>query len=217
MARNSNFESIASIHLKVIAHCANMLNQATGIKFLFGNLCSHVLYRNPCALSSREVRTVRKAIKPDKAPKLNFEKRLDVVIMGSPNAGKSVLLNNMVKCKLAATSRKRNTTQREILGVYNHRHVQLVFYDTPGYEFSPKSQVKKRRSIELSEVVVQVTEKADVVLLVVDAEKKLDERVMLNFAEMVRIFDTLNPCKSFCGRTRTMLIQKHLTRNVDIT
>ena len=49
------------------------------------------------------------------------EKRLDIVILGSPNAGKSVLLNTLVQTKLAATTRKRHTTGSEILGVFNHR------------------------------------------------------------------------------------------------
>ena len=62
----------------------------------------------------------------------NFEKRLDIVILGHTNVGKSVLLNTLVNSKIAATSRKRNTTRMEILGVYNHRNVQLAFYDTPG-------------------------------------------------------------------------------------
>src|SRR5687767_632033 len=63
-----------------------------------------------------------------KLPVPKTQKRLDVVILGVPNVGKSVLLNAMLKTKLAATSRKRHTTRNEILGVFNHRNVQLAFY-----------------------------------------------------------------------------------------
>ena len=105
--------------------------------------------------------------------------------MGCQNAGKYVLLNCMIKTKLAATFRKRNTTIREILGVYNHRHVQLVFYDTPGYEHSIRSQMMNKKSVELSDLVIKATEKADVILMVVDAEKKLNDMMMFNFAAMV--------------------------------
>jgi GTPase len=108
--------------------------------------------------------------------------------MGSPNAGKSVLLNVLVEDKLAATSRKRHTTQREILGVVNHQETQLAFYDTPGYEtpFS-KSQYQRKYSVELSKIAVASTQKADVVLLVVDAYKRIDDKVMIEFAAMVRV------------------------------
>lgn len=65
-------------------------------------------------------------------PVPSTEKRLNVVILGSPNAGKSVLLNSLINEKVAASSRKRNTTRSEIVGVFNHRNVQLAFHDTPG-------------------------------------------------------------------------------------
>ena len=120
-----------------------------------------------------------------KLPTPRMEKRLDVAILGPPNAGKSVLINTLVKTKLAATSRKRHTTRREILGVFNHRNVQLAFYDTPGYlsrSESNTSDVKVLRSFSLSTV-----RKADVVLLVMDAARDLSPTQKDSFAEMVRV------------------------------
>ncbi|RYH22337.1 hypothetical protein EON65_19380 [archaeon] len=91
---------------------------------------SRITQLYPAILSSKRYARVspwRKELAPPP-----FEKRLDCVIMGTPNVGKSVLLNTLIKHKLAATSRKRHTTRGEILGAFNHRHTQLVFYDTPG-------------------------------------------------------------------------------------
>ncbi|KAG8086970.1 hypothetical protein GUJ93_ZPchr0010g7510 [Zizania palustris] len=48
---------------------------------------------------------------------------LSVGIVGAPNAGKSSLTNTMVGTKVAAVSRKTNTTTHEIW---------VVFFDTPG-------------------------------------------------------------------------------------
>ena len=125
-------------------------------------------------------------VRPErKLPPPKMEKRLDVAILGPPNAGKSVLINTMVKTKLAATSRKRHTTRREILGVFNHRNVQLAFYDTPGYlsrSESNTSDVKVLRNFSLSTV-----RKADVVLLVMDAARDLSPTQQDSFAEMVRV------------------------------
>lgn len=118
-------------------------------------------------------------------PVPSFRKRLDCVIFGVPNVGKSVLLNTLLKQKVAATTHKRHTTRGEILGVFNHRNTQLVFYDTPGYighSESIKHEMKLMRELATSTI-----EKSDVVLLVVDASRKVNERVTFLFAEMVNI------------------------------
>lgn len=116
-------------------------------------------------------------------------KRLDCVIIGEPNAGKSVLLNTMLKERLAAATRKRHTTRLEILGVFNHRNVQLAFYDTPGYIAS--AEARKTQSKVLRNVAVNATSKADVVMIIVDAAKdyssKRNEKSVIAFCEMVKL------------------------------
>lgn len=57
---------------------------------------------------------------------------LSVGIVGAPNAGKSSLTNTMVGTKVAAVSRKTNTTTHEILGVLTKGITQICFFDTPG-------------------------------------------------------------------------------------
>uniref|UniRef100_A0A0D9X5F3 GTP-binding protein ERG n=1 Tax=Leersia perrieri TaxID=77586 RepID=A0A0D9X5F3_9ORYZ len=57
---------------------------------------------------------------------------LSVGIVGAPNAGKSSLTNSMVGSKVAAVSRKTNTTTHEILGVLTKGKTQICFFDTPG-------------------------------------------------------------------------------------
>jgi small GTP-binding protein len=114
------------------------------------------------------------------------ERRLDVVILGAPNAGKSVLLNNVIQSKVAAISRKRHTTRGEILGVSNHRNVQLAFYDTPGYVYGQDAQSHEMKV--LRSLALDAAKKADVALLVVDAAiHHMHERQQDAFAEMVKI------------------------------
>jgi GTP-binding protein Era len=119
-------------------------------------------------------------------PVPTMEKRLDVVIIGSPNAGKSVLLNTLIGSRLAATSHKKHTTRSEILGVFNHRNVQLAFYDTPGFvrrEDALKFDAKTLRSI-----VTTSSTRADVVLLVVDSVRDINKKaVQETFSEMVKV------------------------------
>uniref|UniRef100_A0A453RTS0 Era-type G domain-containing protein n=1 Tax=Aegilops tauschii subsp. strangulata TaxID=200361 RepID=A0A453RTS0_AEGTS len=57
---------------------------------------------------------------------------LSVGIVGAPNAGKSSLTNTAVGSKVAAVSRKTNTTTHEILGVLTKGKTQICFFDTPG-------------------------------------------------------------------------------------
>lgn len=120
-----------------------------------------------------------------KLPAPKFEKRLDVAILGHVNVGKSVLLNTLIEDKIAATSRKRHTTRLEILGVFNHRNVQLVFFDTPGY--LKKSASMKNDTRKLRDVAEATLGKADVVLLVVDASLPLTDTYKDAFTDMARL------------------------------
>ncbi|ONK72010.1 uncharacterized protein A4U43_C04F14710 [Asparagus officinalis] len=60
------------------------------------------------------------------------QQSLSVGIIGAPNAGKSSLTNFMVGSKVAAVSRKTNTTTHEVLGVMTKGNTQISFFDTPG-------------------------------------------------------------------------------------
>lgn len=60
------------------------------------------------------------------------QRSLSVGIIGAPNAGKSSLTNFMVGSKVAAVSRKTNTTTHEVLGVMTKGSTQISFFDTPG-------------------------------------------------------------------------------------
>ncbi len=55
-----------------------------------------------------------------------------VNIIGSPNVGKSTLMNLMVGEKLSIITSKAQTTRHRILGIVNEEDYQIVFSDTPG-------------------------------------------------------------------------------------
>lgn len=157
--------------IKMLKNCL-ILNYSHGLFYIY----------------SRNLRTKTKIFtKTNKLPLPSFEKRLDVVIMGLPNAGKSVLLNTLLKQKLAAISHKKHTTRREILGVFNYRHTQLAFYDTPGYIQNIKGQMSKEDLQRHIEIIHDATEKADVILLVVDSVKAINDQSKLSFADLVKI------------------------------
>ena len=55
-----------------------------------------------------------------------------IAILGRPNAGKSTLINSIMKEKIAITTQKAQTTRNAILGILNDEDSQIVFIDTPG-------------------------------------------------------------------------------------
>ncbi len=55
-----------------------------------------------------------------------------VNIVGSPNVGKSTLMNRMIGEKLSIVTSKAQTTRHRIHGIVNSEDYQIVFSDTPG-------------------------------------------------------------------------------------
>lgn len=55
-----------------------------------------------------------------------------VNIVGSPNVGKSTLMNRLLGQKLSIVTSKAQTTRHRILGIVNEEDYQIVFSDTPG-------------------------------------------------------------------------------------
>lgn len=66
-----------------------------------------------------------------------------ISIVGRPNAGKSTLINLLVKQKIAIVSEKAQTTRDAIIGVVTEDDYQLVFIDTPGIH-KPKHELGSR-------------------------------------------------------------------------
>ncbi|QJC35081.1 GTPase Era, partial [Enterobacteriaceae endosymbiont of Donacia piscatrix] len=58
-----------------------------------------------------------------------------ILILGRTNVGKSTLLNLLVGKEISIVSHKKNTTNNNIIGVYNKNIYQIEFIDTPGNIF----------------------------------------------------------------------------------
>lgn len=97
---------------------------------------------------------------------------LGVSIIGTANAGKSSLVNRLIRTKLSAVSPKRNTTRTSVLGIVTHEqfNTQLVIYDTPGIIIANDARRYERT---LSEDAWQATTATDVCIILVDAAKRI--------------------------------------------
>ena len=88
-----------------------------------------------------------------------------ISIVGRPNVGKSTLMNHLIGQKISITSRKPQTTQYKINGVYTESGHQYVFIDTPGFQ---KRYINDLNTL-LNQSVISSLEHVDAVLFVVEA------------------------------------------------
>ncbi len=106
-----------------------------------------------------------------------------VALIGAPNAGKSTLLNALVGAKISIVSRKVQTTRTLVRGIALQGEAQIIFVDTPGI-FAPRRRLDRAMVASAWGGAAD----ADVVALLVDARKGLDDEVteILRALENVR-------------------------------
>jgi len=89
-----------------------------------------------------------------------------VNIVGSPNVGKSTLMNRLVGEKLSIVTSKAQTTRHRILGIVNTDETQIVFSDTPGVV----NTAYKLHESMMSYVNASISD-ADVLLFITDIKE----------------------------------------------
>jgi len=90
-----------------------------------------------------------------------------VAVIGTPNAGKSTLVNALVGQKVAIVSAKAQTTRARLMGIALEGKAQIILADTPGI-FVPKRRLDRA----MVSAAWEGAHEADAILLVVDARKK---------------------------------------------
>ena len=99
-----------------------------------------------------------------------------VNIIGSPNVGKSTLMNQLVGEKLSIITSKMQTTRHRIMGMVNEENYQIVFSDTPGI-IDPAYKLH----VNMMKFVSEALKDADVILMVTDIYEdptKMEERLI---------------------------------------
>ncbi|MES2592475.1 MAG: GTPase Era [Bacteroidota bacterium] len=98
-----------------------------------------------------------------------------VNIIGSPNVGKSTLMNVLVGERLSIITSKAQTTRHRIMGIVNGEDFQIVYSDTPGVL---KPNYKLQESM-MDFVHTAITD-ADIMLFMTDIYEdiKIDEKIL---------------------------------------
>lgn len=94
-----------------------------------------------------------------------------ISVVGSPNVGKSTLVNALVGEKLSIVTNKPQTTRHRITAIANGDDYQMVFSDTPGV-LKPHYKMQEAMMKRVGEAL----EDADVIMAVTDVEEKYFEQ-----------------------------------------
>jgi GTP-binding protein Era len=91
-----------------------------------------------------------------------------VAIVGSPNVGKSTLLNQFLGEKIAIVSPKPQTTRNRITGIRTTATSQMIFLDTPGIH-----RARSLMSRRMVDTALKALHEVEVVLWLIDAREGL--------------------------------------------
>lgn len=86
-----------------------------------------------------------------------------VAIVGPPNAGKSTLLNHLLRQKIAIVTPRPQTTRNRITGIVTGADYQMVLLDTPGLH-----QAREEMNRQMMKAALASLNEADVVLFLLD-------------------------------------------------
>ncbi|MES2800277.1 MAG: GTPase Era [Bacteroidota bacterium] len=106
-----------------------------------------------------------------------------VNIVGSPNVGKSTLMNHLMGEKLSIVTSKAQTTRHRILGIVNDENYQVVFSDTPGVV----NAAYKMHEMMMDYVDASIKD-ADVLLFITDAfENDMNHKETLEKIQKLKV------------------------------
>ena len=122
-----------------------------------------------------------------------------VAVVGRPNAGKSTLLNNLLKFNISIISDKPQTTRDIINFIYTDDDAQIIFMDTPGYQIA-----RNKLGDYMDKAMRTAIEDADMILYIIDGsvafkagEKELMDIVMSSNKDVVIAINKIDKKESY--------------------
>ena len=138
------------------------------------------------------------------------QKTLLIALAGAPNAGKSTLINSLVRQKIAIVTSKAQTTRFNTKGVVNIDNTQLIFIDTPGL-FKPNRPLEHgivrqaRMGLEEADIICLIVDSSNIHKqnhdMVINHLKRINKPIIL----LLNKIDLLKNKESLLGITEDML------------
>ncbi len=126
-----------------------------------------------------------------------------VAIAGRPNVGKSTLLNRLLGQKLAITSRKPQTTRRNLLGIDTDGAHQAIYVDTPGIHGGLHRALNRAMVGSAKAALAQV----DLVVMLLDRDRLVQgDKIVLRELRRVRkpAFALINKIDLLADKSRLL-------------
>ncbi|MEP6732828.1 MAG: GTPase Era [bacterium] len=104
-----------------------------------------------------------------------------VTVVGKPNAGKSTLLNRVMREKLAIVSDKPQSTRDRVVGIHTSGDVQMIILDTPGL-LNPRYELQRA----MRGTALRALNDADIIIYLADATERTPPS-LLEAAELQKL------------------------------
>ncbi len=102
-----------------------------------------------------------------------------IPIIGKTNVGKSTIFNELIKKKISITSNKKNTTQKNIIGIYTKKNKQYIYIDTPGLKNKENTNLYIKKIINYTKKYFNI-KIINLIILVIEKKINLNEIKLMN-------------------------------------
>ena len=102
----------------------------------------------------------------------NFNnQKINFVIVGKPNSGKSTLFNKFLKKEISPTGEFYGLTKELFTQKFNFENVDFIIHDTPGLR--RKNKISNKDEELRNKKVVKLLEKIDIAILLIDSTENI--------------------------------------------
>ena len=97
--------------------------------------------------------------------------KINFVIIGKPNSGKSTLFNKLLKKEISPTGETYGLTKKLIVQKFDYKNINFIIHDTPGLR--RKNKISNKDEELRNKKVVQLLEKIDAAVLLIDSTENI--------------------------------------------
>ncbi len=116
-----------------------------------------------------------------------MKKYVCIFIIGRTNVGKSTLFNKLIKKKISITSKRKNTTQKYILGINTINNNQYIYIDSPGFNNYIKfKKIFYKVNIFLKEKI-NFKKKINLIILIIEKKYFFFEKKIIKIINFKKI------------------------------